>query len=129
MKYEFRAWAPSSVSNISNRINSRPMRCNIEQTRFYFCSQATGMTPLMYAVKDNRTSLLDKLIDLGSDVGARNNVSRNHQLQLCHNHGKDKTCFIITKDVKVKHVFFSQKNKSLKSLLYFKSSYKNYFFY
>ncbi|KAK9746845.1 hypothetical protein QE152_g5754 [Popillia japonica] len=36
---------------------------------------ATGMTPLMYAVKDNRTSLLDKLIDLGSDVGARNNVS------------------------------------------------------
>lgn len=37
--------------------------------------QVTGMTPLMYAVKDNRTSLLDRLIDLGSDVGARNNVS------------------------------------------------------
>lgn len=37
--------------------------------------QATGMTPLMYAVKDNRTSYLDRLIDLGSDVGARNNVS------------------------------------------------------
>lgn len=33
------------------------------------------MTPLMYAVKDNRTSLLDRLIDLGSDVGARNNAS------------------------------------------------------
>lgn len=37
--------------------------------------QVTGMTPLMYAVKDNRTSYLDRLIDLGSDVGARNNVS------------------------------------------------------
>lgn len=33
------------------------------------------MTPLMYAVKDNKTSLLDRLIELGSDVGARNNVS------------------------------------------------------
>lgn len=29
----------------------------------------------MYAVKDNRTSLIDRMIDLGSDVGARNNVS------------------------------------------------------
>lgn len=37
--------------------------------------QASGMTPLMYAVKDNRTSILDRLIELGSDVGARNNVS------------------------------------------------------
>ncbi|KAJ8968073.1 hypothetical protein NQ314_002512 [Rhamnusium bicolor] len=36
---------------------------------------ATGMTPLMYGVKDNRTSLIDRMIDLGSDVGARNNVS------------------------------------------------------
>lgn len=32
------------------------------------------MTPLMYAVKDNRTPILDRLIELGSDVGARNNV-------------------------------------------------------
>nr|CAI5857375.1 unnamed protein product [Callosobruchus analis] len=37
----------------------------------------TGMTPLMYAVKDNRTSLIDKMIDLGSDVGARNNDNYN----------------------------------------------------
>lgn len=37
--------------------------------------QTTGMTPLMYAVKDNRASYIDRLIDLGSDVGARNNVS------------------------------------------------------
>lgn len=46
--------------------------------RYFFSScslQATGMTPLMYAVKDNRTSILDRLIELGSDVGARNNVS------------------------------------------------------
>ncbi|KAJ8969600.1 hypothetical protein NQ317_011314, partial [Molorchus minor] len=38
---------------------------------------ATGMTPLMYAVKDNRTSLIDRMIDLGSDVGARNNDNYN----------------------------------------------------
>lgn len=33
------------------------------------------MTPLMYAVKDNRSSFVDRMIELGSDVGARNNVS------------------------------------------------------
>lgn len=33
------------------------------------------MTPLMYAVKDNRTALLDRMIELGADVGARNNAS------------------------------------------------------
>lgn len=33
------------------------------------------MTPLMYAVKENRTPVIDRLIELGSDVGARNNVS------------------------------------------------------
>lgn len=33
------------------------------------------MTPLMYAVKDNRTGLLDRMIELGADVGARNNAS------------------------------------------------------
>lgn len=42
---------------------------------FIFPSQATGMTPLMLAAKDNRSGLLDRLIDLGSDVCARNNVS------------------------------------------------------
>ncbi|KAI5744688.1 hypothetical protein M8J76_004399 [Diaphorina citri] len=34
----------------------------------------TGMTPLMYAVKENRTSFVDRMIDLGCDVSARNNV-------------------------------------------------------
>lgn len=38
--------------------------------------QATGMTPLMYVVKDNRSSFVDRMIELGSDVGARNNVSK-----------------------------------------------------
>ncbi|XP_058818348.1 serine/threonine-protein phosphatase 6 regulatory ankyrin repeat subunit A isoform X2 [Topomyia yanbarensis] len=38
---------------------------------------ATGMTPLMYAVKDNRTPILDRLLELGSDVGARNNDNYN----------------------------------------------------
>ncbi|XP_063376605.1 serine/threonine-protein phosphatase 6 regulatory ankyrin repeat subunit B [Cydia fagiglandana] len=38
---------------------------------------ATGMTPLMYAVKDNRTSFVERLIELGSDVGARNNDNYN----------------------------------------------------
>lgn len=33
------------------------------------------MTPLMYAVKDNRTSLVERMLELGSDVTARNNVS------------------------------------------------------
>ncbi|XP_076174428.1 no mechanoreceptor potential C isoform X3 [Ptiloglossa arizonensis] len=38
---------------------------------------ATGMTPLMFAVKDNRTALLDRMIELGADVGARNNDNYN----------------------------------------------------
>ncbi|XP_076239069.1 no mechanoreceptor potential C isoform X1 [Calliopsis andreniformis] len=38
---------------------------------------ATGMTPLMYAVKDNRTGLLERMIELGADVGARNNDNYN----------------------------------------------------
>jgi hypothetical protein len=33
------------------------------------------MTPLMYAVKDNRAALLDRMVELGADVCARNNVS------------------------------------------------------
>ncbi|KAK0166183.1 hypothetical protein PV328_004625 [Microctonus aethiopoides] len=37
----------------------------------------TGMTPLMYAVKDNRTALIDRLIELGADVCARNNDNYN----------------------------------------------------
>ncbi|XP_033225980.1 serine/threonine-protein phosphatase 6 regulatory ankyrin repeat subunit C [Belonocnema kinseyi] len=38
---------------------------------------ATNMTPLMYAVKDNRTAFLDRMIDLGADIGARNNDNYN----------------------------------------------------
>ncbi|XP_078036528.1 no mechanoreceptor potential C isoform X3 [Augochlora pura] len=38
---------------------------------------ATGMTPLMCAVKDNRSGLLDRMIELGADVGARNNDNYN----------------------------------------------------
>ncbi|XP_011500154.1 PREDICTED: serine/threonine-protein phosphatase 6 regulatory ankyrin repeat subunit B-like [Ceratosolen solmsi marchali] len=37
----------------------------------------TGMTPLMYAVKDNRTAFLDRMIELGADIGARNNDNYN----------------------------------------------------
>lgn len=37
--------------------------------------QITGNTPLMMAVKDNKTPLIDRLVELGSDVCARNNVS------------------------------------------------------
>ncbi|EFN78597.1 Ankyrin-1 [Harpegnathos saltator] len=37
----------------------------------------TGMTPLMYAVKDNRSALLDRMIELGADVTARNNDNYN----------------------------------------------------
>lgn len=47
--------------------------------------QATGMTPLMYAVKDNRAGLLERMIELGADVGARNNASipRNSKYLSC----------------------------------------------
>ena len=38
--------------------------------------QATGYTPLMMAVKDNKTPLIDRLVDLGADPCARNNVSQ-----------------------------------------------------
>ncbi|XP_017854719.1 serine/threonine-protein phosphatase 6 regulatory ankyrin repeat subunit A [Drosophila busckii] len=37
----------------------------------------TGMTPLMYATKDNRTAIMDRMIELGADVGARNNDNYN----------------------------------------------------
>lgn len=47
---------------------------NFMQFQPNFKLQISGMTPLMYAVKDNRTSYLDRLIELGSDVCARNNV-------------------------------------------------------
>ncbi|KAF5306177.1 hypothetical protein FQR65_LT07453 [Abscondita terminalis] len=71
-------WAPvdqvlksmeKAIANAGEDANTVPLAGVIDL--------ATGMTPLMYAVKDNRTSLLDKLIDLGSDVGARNNDNYN----------------------------------------------------
>jgi ankyrin repeat protein len=45
-----------------------------------FTLQTTGMTPLMYAVKENRTSIIDRLIELGCDVCARNLVSGARKL-------------------------------------------------
>lgn len=33
------------------------------------------MSPLMYAVKDSKTTFLERLVDLGSDVTIRNTVS------------------------------------------------------
>lgn len=40
-----------------------------------FNFQVTGNTPLMLACKDNKTPLIDRLVELGADVTARNNVS------------------------------------------------------
>jgi len=37
------------------------------------------MTPLMYATKDNKTAIMDRMIELGADVGARNNVSLDRE--------------------------------------------------
>ncbi|XP_026842997.1 serine/threonine-protein phosphatase 6 regulatory ankyrin repeat subunit A isoform X2 [Drosophila persimilis] len=37
----------------------------------------TGMTPLMYATKDNKSAIMDRMIELGADVGARNNDNYN----------------------------------------------------
>ncbi|XP_066142008.1 serine/threonine-protein phosphatase 6 regulatory ankyrin repeat subunit B isoform X3 [Euwallacea fornicatus] len=71
-------WAPidqilksmeKAISNVGEDVNPTPLAG--------VADLVTGMTPLMYAVKDNRTSLLDRMIDLGSDVGARNNDNYN----------------------------------------------------
>lgn len=40
------------------------------------------MTPLMYAVKDNRTTFIDRMIDLGVDVSARNFVSTSNKIKI-----------------------------------------------
>lgn len=50
------------------------MKMVTKTVHLFFNFQTTGMTPLMYAVKDNRTAFLDRMIDLGADIGARNNV-------------------------------------------------------
>ncbi|XP_065340589.1 serine/threonine-protein phosphatase 6 regulatory ankyrin repeat subunit C isoform X2 [Cloeon dipterum] len=62
-----------------------------------------GMTPLMYAVKDNRTSLVDRLIEMGVDLQARNHdnlqaihIAANHSREdvvklLCSKRGIDLT--------------------------------------
>ncbi|KAI5752531.1 hypothetical protein M8J77_017842 [Diaphorina citri] len=52
----------------------------------------TGMTPLMYAVKENRTSFVDRMIDLGCDVSARNNQGGHSTLDKVPN-GSLKTTF------------------------------------
>ncbi|XP_066253308.1 serine/threonine-protein phosphatase 6 regulatory ankyrin repeat subunit B isoform X9 [Euwallacea similis] len=71
-------WAPidqilksmeKAIANVGEDVNPTPLAG--------VADLVTGMTPLMYAVKDNRTSLLDRMIDLGSDVGARNNDNYN----------------------------------------------------
>lgn len=36
----------------------------------------------MLAVKDNKTPLIDRLVDLGSDVTARNNVSNKNKAMI-----------------------------------------------
>lgn len=51
------------------------MRIYANFLQHFLFFQITGNTPLMLAVKDNKTPLIDRLIDLGSDVCARNNVS------------------------------------------------------
>lgn len=38
-------------------------------------NQATGFTPLMYAVKDSRVGIADKFLDIGQNVNARAKVS------------------------------------------------------
>lgn len=40
------------------------------------------MTPLMYAVKESKTTFLERLIDLGTDVTIRNMVSIDHIILL-----------------------------------------------
>lgn len=40
--------------------------------------QSNGMTPLMYAIKESKTTFLERLVDLGTDVTIRNTVSTVH---------------------------------------------------
>jgi len=44
--------------------------------------QSNGMTPLMYAVKESKTTFLERLIDLGTDVTIRNMVSTGHIINI-----------------------------------------------
>lgn len=37
--------------------------------------QSSGWTPLMYAIKENRTTIGDRFIDMGCDVNAKAKVS------------------------------------------------------
>lgn len=37
-------------------------------------SQVTGWTPLMFAVKENRSSIIERLLDLGCDPNQLNQV-------------------------------------------------------
>ncbi|XP_055387350.1 serine/threonine-protein phosphatase 6 regulatory ankyrin repeat subunit A isoform X6 [Condylostylus longicornis] len=57
------------VMNVGEEGNKTPLAGVIDP--------GTGMTPLMYAVKDNRSTLIDRMIELGSDVCARNNDNYN----------------------------------------------------
>lgn len=71
-------WAPvdqvlksieRSVAGAAEDVHVAPLAGVLDTT--------TGMTPLMYAVKDNRTSLVERMLELGSDVTARNNENFN----------------------------------------------------
>lgn len=44
------------------------------------------MTPLMYAVKESKTTFLERLIDLGSDVTIRNLVSFSNIMHMSYDH-------------------------------------------
>ena len=75
---------------------------SLEITHIYFFKsllQNTGMTPLMYATKDNKTSIMDRMIELGADVGARNNVSI---LKFCIRDSFNNSFFLLTKKKKKK---------------------------
>jgi len=38
------------------------------------CFQVTGNTPLMYAAMENKTLIIEKMLDLGCDIHAKNKV-------------------------------------------------------
>lgn len=52
-----------------------PAKVDLKPLRHVF-DHATGNTLLMLAVIDNRLNLLERLLDLGCEINARNYVSR-----------------------------------------------------
>lgn len=48
----------------------------VHTSNFPVCPKVTGNTPLMYAAMENKLSMVDRMIDLGCDINAKNKVDK-----------------------------------------------------